>query len=52
MRYFGPVPKAVASRNCSATHASVGERMTFRCTIRREPSSVMKKAKIGWKTGL
>ena len=47
MRYFGPVPNGVASRNCWATQASLGARVTPTCTTRRDPSSTMKKANIG-----
>lgn len=36
----------VASRNCYATHSSVGCRVTPKCTTRREESSSMKKTKI------
>jgi hypothetical protein len=44
-RYSGPCPKAVASRSCCATQASVGERVTPTWITVRECSSMMKKAK-------
>jgi hypothetical protein len=49
MRYAGAAPKGVASRSCWATQASVGERVTPTCTMRREPSSVRTKANNGRK---
>ncbi len=41
----GATPNGVASRTCWATHALVGCRVTPTWTIRREPRSMMKKAK-------
>jgi hypothetical protein len=46
MRKRGPAPNGVASRSCWATHASLGERVTPKCTTRRDPNSTMKKTKI------
>ncbi len=47
IRNLGASPNGVASRSCWAAHASVGDRMTPTCTLRREPSSVMKNANSG-----
>src|SRR6266487_4732220 len=44
MRYFGPLPKEVASRSCCAVQASVGERLTPTCITLRDFSSMRKKA--------
>ncbi len=44
MRYFGPTPKAVASRSCCAVQASVGDRVTPTWITLRECSSIMKRA--------
>ncbi len=49
IRYFGASPNGVASRSCWATHASEGECVTPTWIMRRDPSSVMKNAKIGVK---
>src|SRR6266516_7705185 len=35
IRYFGPFPQGVASRNCCAVYSSVGYFVMFVCTIRR-----------------
>jgi hypothetical protein len=47
IRNFGASPHAVASRSCCATQALVGDRVTPKCTTRRDPSSIKKNAKIG-----
>ena len=46
IKYFGPIPNGVASRNCWATQASVGCRVTLTCTTRRDSSSMITKTKI------
>ena len=43
IRYFGPFPHGVASRNCCAVHSSVGYFVTPVCTIRRVFSSITTK---------
>ena len=50
IRKRGPSPHAVASRSCWVTHALDGERVTPACTMRRDPSSIRKNAKIGRKS--
>lgn len=43
----GPIPNGVALRICRATQAELGSRVTAMYTTRRDPSSMMKNAKIG-----
>jgi hypothetical protein len=49
IKYRGVCPYGVASRSCSATQGSVGERVTFTWMTFRDRNSMMKNAKSGRK---